>query len=269
MYGVVGRVAVLTVVSLLVGPACDPEARPRSARPSQAPTPVRFDPGFANGDRCPISEDDRLPPRAGCVTEVDADLDGDGGQDAFFVYAIVDGRGRPGRWSAEARLSGGDRHRLRLDATRHSYPMALGAQDIDEDGTSEVFVKVFDYLFHSASSSVVGIFLVDEGELRRVTLPGGEPLDIGVGGLTQVGEGAECRDAAGDSVRDLVVLRITTRDHSFRIWHGSERAYSIDGPTARLLDRRTRTVRADSYNDPDVRRYYQLSCGEFDPPYPF
>jgi hypothetical protein len=146
--------------------------------------------------------------------------------------------------------------------------MAIGAVDADTDGDDDVFVKVGDHLYHGASQAVVGIFVWHDGNVTRVSLDG-DPLVIRVGGVTQWGEGAHCDDVDSDGDLELLIHRVETRDHQFETWTWRERVLDWEGAEVRLVDHREGAIYPNSYTDPELRFYYQLECGRFDPPYPY
>jgi hypothetical protein len=240
-----------------------------SDRPKRTvPTPVpSASPGFENGGPCPPVSDPSVPEDSGCLTEAVGDFDGDGRDDRLLVYATV-GRGAlPRSWHMRAVLASGGSE-ISLKATRESYPVAIGSVDADGDARAEAFVKTKDFLFHSAGSSVVGLFQIEDGALQQVETETGDPFEIRVGGITQLGEGADCRDLDEESPK-LILLRIWTYDHSFKTWRFSKRIFEWQGNELAQNRRVQGTIEATDYIDPDVRRFYSIRCGDFDPTYPY
>lgn len=250
------------------GPAAESDGdRDPPAAPRTASTPARFDPGFENGGDCPRARAPHLPPRAGCVTSAAADLDGDGSPDRVAVYAVLEGA-KPKRWSLDVRLETGSFASVALAGSRHSYPVLVGAVDADADGDDDLFVKLFDHLYHGAGQAVMRIFQWDGSALVPVRRHG-KPLDFRVGGVTQWGEGAHCDDVDDDGRPELILHRIETHDHAFKRWVWREQVFTWRGSRVDLVDRRSGAIVPDAYIDPRVRFYYGFSCGSLDPPYPY
>lgn len=223
---------------LVVLPGCagDREAAPRPPAPASEPE-------FINGGECPASRHDELPDDAGCVSSVSE------GGDRLLVYARLG----PGRKPRSWRLRFGDIDQRLRAGNVASYPRAVGVTDVDNDGQSEWWVKVADYASHGAPWAGLGVFVLVDGELERITYED-EPLTVNFGGISRLGEGAVCRDGR------LVVLRAWALDRQNTRWRVSERTLELDGTAAHLVERRRHTLHVDSYTDPDLVRNYRVEC---------
>lgn len=218
----------------------------RAAEPAATPSPAA-DPEFINGGECPPSSHEELPSDAGCVSSV---VEGD---ESLLVYALLDRAAKPRLW--RLRFASGERsldRRLRAGNVT-SYPRALGATDVDADGTPEWWVKVADYASHGAAWAGLNLFVFTGDALEPVTHEG-EPLTINVGGISRLGEGATCRDGR------LVALRVWARDRQNTRWWISERTFELDGTRARLIDRRRRPLEIETYSDPRLAHNYRVEC---------
>lgn len=219
------------------------------------PEPPTTDPEFINGGGCPASRHDDLAEDAGCVSTV---AEGDA---RLRVYALLDGDAKPRRWRMRFE-SGGDEIDQRLRAGNvTSYPRALGATDVNGDGTTEWWVKVRDYASHGAAWAGLELFVLDGDALVPIEHEG-EPLTINFGGISRLGEGATCRNDR------LVALRVWARDRQNTRWWISERTFSLEGLEATLVGRRRRSLEIESYADQRLARNYRVEChGETFTPY--
>ncbi len=154
-----------------------------------------------------------------------------------------------------------------LPSDENSYPRAIGAVDADGDGVDEVFVKVYDHLYHSGASPVVGIFRMEGSRLVRVRARGQGPLEISVGGIVNFGEGLECSDMTGDGRPDLVTLRVDEATDDSPHW--VKHVYAWRGTDVELVETLRGRLRVDGPTDPKIRRFYHLVCKELDPPPPY
>jgi hypothetical protein len=135
----------------------------------------------------------------------------------------------------------------------YSYPRALGAADVNNDGRDEWWIKANDLTGHGAPWQTTNLLVVRGSHLIPVKYEGVR-LAINVGGIARLGEGAECRNGR------LVVLRAEAQNVRNTRWRYSERTLRIDGYRARLLQREEGVLRIDDYNDPDLDRFYAIDC---------
>ena len=237
-----GHVAAPAVLCLFLLAACA-----GSGESPRAPRPPLADPEFINGAACPPSRHAELPEDAGCVSSVSR------GDQRLLVYALLGGDEKPRLW--RLRFASGEREidrRLRAGNVT-SYPRALGATDLNSDGSAEWWIKVADYASHGAAWAGLNLFVFARDGLVPVTFEG-EPLTINFGGISRLGEGAVCRDG------ELVALRVWARDRQNTRWWISERRFEIDGTRATFLDRRRVPLEIEDYADPDLARNYRVEC---------
>ena len=244
------RVTAWALVCVLSLAACGGSDGPAPAR-----TGPPAEPEFVNGQPCPASRHAELPDDAGCVSSATR------GDQRLLVYALLNRAEKPRSW--RLRFESGDTEtdrRLRAGNVT-SYPRALGATDLNSDGSAEWWVKVADYASHGAAWAGLNLFVPTGDALSPVTFEG-EPLTINFGGISRLGEGAECRDG------ELVALRVWARDRQNTKWWISERRFEVTGTTATLLGRRRVSLEIENYADPDLARNYRVECdGETFTPY--
>ncbi|MDQ4124804.1 MAG: metallophosphoesterase family protein, partial [Actinomycetota bacterium] len=191
------------------------------------------------------------------------DLDGDGANDTVTLETAG-----ARRWDLVATLASGEVVRAPLpQVDRFTNVQVVGATDADGDGDDEVFVNVGDVVYHGGSTSVLGLFALRGETLERVTDADGTPFDLPVGGVSNFGEGVECRDVDGDGAPELQLLRIDSATSARSRW--IEQVYRWRGDDLALVRTTRGTLRRQGYTDPRVLRFYELHCGRLDPPYPF
>jgi predicted phosphodiesterase len=189
---------------------------------------------------------------------VAGDFDGDGAGDLLSLD-------RDGGLRLE--LAAGGVATARLRVPRFTEPQVVGATDVDSDGDDEAFVNVVDHVYHGGTTSVLGLFALRGERLARVADTRGNALEIPVGGVSNFGEGVECRDVDGDGTPELQLLRIDSASSARSRW--TEKVYRWRGERLELLDTNRGTLRRDGFNDPRVLRFYELHCGRLDPAFPF
>ena len=209
------------------------------------------------------------PGAAGCVSSFTGDFDGDGLADKFSVFAYLDPKGFPIDWNIRLDLRGKPGATFALiPADGFTYPEAVGATDADGDGDDEMFVNVADHVYHGGTTSVLALYRMLPGALVRVDGPGGKPLDIAVGGVSNFGEGLECRDLDGDGTPELQLLRIDSASSARSRWSVQVYRWTDEG-SLELVEKKRGTLRRRGFTDPRVLRFYELHCGRLDPPYPY
>lgn len=237
------RVTAWQLLCVLVLVACGGADQPAPARPGPL-----ADPEFVNGQECPPSRHAELPDDAGCVSSATRE------DERLLVYALLDSAAKPRSWRLRFESGDAATDRRLLAGNVTSYPRALGATDLNSDGSVEWWIKVADYASHGAAWAGLNLFVSAGDGLTPVTYEG-EPLTINFGGISRLGEGAECR---GD---ELVALRVWARDRQNTKWWVSERRYAITGTTATFLGRRRVPLVIETYSDPDLARNYRVECG--------
>lgn len=241
--------------------ACSGDEAAPVARPSASPT-------FAAGEPCPQIQTDEAIPQ-GCITDAHGDVDGDGRDDVATVFAQVNQKRMPLSWWLVVETSTDQPLDVtwRLRPGKFSYPRMVGIADANGDNRAEVFVKVSDHLYHSGASPILHVFGMGDEGLFRYFDERGEPFTIDVGGVSNFGTGAECKNGDHDPALELVKLRVdsATSDNP----RTSETVFEWRGQ--RLVQGKTvrGRIERDGPTDPDVFRYYQFKCGELDPPFPY
>ncbi len=215
--------------------------------PSQSTSPSPSGVSFTNGGRCPRASDPSLAGNAGCVTSV---VRGDAN---FSVYARMGDTRRPRTWWMHVSGPGVEIDQRLQAGNAYSYPRAVGATDIDEDGAPEWWVKVMDFTSHGAPWSRLNLFVGSGDSLVPISYEK-EPLSVNFGGIARLGEGAACRDGR------LVLLRAEAQNVRNTRWRVIERSFEIAGGTARFLGRTEDTLMIEDYNDPDLDPYYLVTC---------
>ncbi len=237
------RIAVLFLLVTMLT-SCSEDRPPGDSRPETAPSaPPESD--FISGGDCPSSRVPGLPERTGCVSVAARD------DLKLFVYASLNQASRPRNW--HVRLIAPDKkieHRLETDL---DYPRAAGASDVDGDGRFEWWIRMGNYASHGAPWGYMNLFFPEGGKLVPLTFEG-RPLPINYGGISRLGEGAECRDG------NLVLLRAEAQDVRNTRWKISERILSIDGHQATSVGREQHRVVVENYVDPRIRRYFRVEC---------
>jgi hypothetical protein len=235
------------VLAVVVLGACS-QAEPQ-ASPGSRPRPT----DFVNGGTCEPLELERLPPAAGCATEVTGDADGDGSTDTLTLYARIDEDLRPRSWHLRLTMSD-ETSDQELDAgSKFSYPRAIGSADVNDDGRSEFFVKTLDLSGHGTPWKQLNLFVFQDSKLAIVTHEG-DPLALRLGGITRMGEGVAC---PGDR---LALLRAEARNIRNTRWDTSARIFTLRDTKARFVERTSGALTLSDYNDPALDRYYQLNC---------
>jgi hypothetical protein len=217
---------------------------------------------FDNGLPCPVSGDAAVPPGSGCVSEARADLDGDGTDDRFLLFASLNDDGTPRRWLAMADLSSAGVTPVAVVPTGQGvatvYPRVIGAVDANGDGRAEVFVKLSAILYHVGGEQIEGVFGVRGGRVRPVTVMGGGRFVFRAGGISRYGDGALCARRGGRRV--LLVRHVEQVQPSF--WERTERAFVWRGLTVRETSQRSdRKPLTLHITDPPIDPYYHLDCG--------
>jgi hypothetical protein len=204
---------------------------------------------LVNGGVCPAGDVGQLGDRLGCVTTAHSD------DATLFVYAIVDGESFPVKWRIRYETDDAVIDQALEAGNPFSYPRAIGAVDVDEDGTDEWLIKNVDLAGHGTNWQRLQIYFVDDDRLLSPTYEG-EPLYVNVGGISRMGEGARCENGR------LILLRVEAKDRQNTIWEYSERVLDIGPSRAELVTRREGKLRLSDYNDPKLDPYYRLECGD-------
>jgi hypothetical protein len=244
---VVRRLSFLVLAGVLASSCSDDgrSARQPEAEASPVVTPSAQPATFVNGGPCPLWEGPDLPVGAGCVSTVEA------GVETLTVYASVGPDRKPQRW--HIRYVSEDTELEQDLAAGADYPRAVGASDIDGDGTPEWWLKVFDYASHGAPWARLNLMFVRSNGLVPLTLDG-DAMAINYGGISRMGEGASCAEG------EITLFRAEARNPRNTRWELSRRTYRIDGTVASYLGEKRVVEMFDSYVDPSLRRYFRVIC---------
>lgn len=199
------------------------------------------------GGGCP--DDDAIPPDGATdVSQVDADVDGDGADDRVAAYRGTDGDRRIG-----VELAAGGTAAVDAGAGQVEGPAplsVLGGVDLSGDGETVVALTGA-----GASVIIVGLFQFVDCALARVSFQSGQAVEFPVGGAITHGDGLRCAPG-GDGPR-LVRLSATSTDgESFT---ATETGYRVDRNTLVEVDTQTTTLTRGS-DDEAINAYYTLDC---------
>lgn len=197
--------------------------------------------------------DGALPAEADNHTLAGGDVDGDGLVDTLHAYSIGD-PSTPGGWWIQVSFAAGGGHALQLFdiGTSVSGARPFDGFDINGDGTEEFFAVVGA----GASATIMGLFDVEDCELRRVTL-GGQPSEFAVGGGLNFINGFDCVDIDGNGANDFLVTYSGAR-------LGETEEFEVIGSQYALLDGELSLIVADglgvNQGDPLFATYSSAGC---------
>lgn len=181
----------LCFLLLAVASGCPQPTTPRTS-PNRSPHEMESPRAFTEGQPCPSTSQEATGNATGCETTIEAELDGDGQEDAVVVQARLDDAGYPVSWSAIALMSDGQQGEVELEAPRASAPSylrALAAHDLDADGSDEVLIG----LSRGAAVQTVAVLAHGEGGIGFVRRESTRaPFLIHIGGSGSVGAGGRC-----------------------------------------------------------------------------
>jgi hypothetical protein len=253
-------VAALTMLAGCAGDGGDDEGAAESSSstsgatsPTSAPPPVETSSTTASttagGTGCP--GDDPVPPEgAQEVSEVSADVDGDGADDRVFAYRRGDGTRRVGVELAAGGTAAVDANAVAIEGPA---PLsALGGVALGGDGET-----VFALTGAGASVIIVGLFQFVECALARVVYSSGEDAELPVSGAITHGDGIACTDET------LVRLSATSTDGE--TFTTTDTSYQVDGNTLIEVDSETATL-TRATDDEEINRYYVLDCPALENP---
>jgi hypothetical protein len=212
-------VAVLITASMLAPVACsrgsdDPTLQGEVPTTSATTTTTRPTTTTTTGPACPAV--DRYTGEAG-LAEHRADVDGDQRTDVAQSFPTA---GADDRVTLLVDLAAGGGATTEVDS-EPGFPAALlGPSVLERDDHQELlWVRVGA----GASTVIVGLYWFDDCGLAPVTFPGGEPVELPVGGSVGSVAGAEC-GSERDPDADLLVregrldgdeYEITTTEHRY------------------------------------------------------
>jgi hypothetical protein len=175
------------------------------------------------------------------------------------IYAEVDAHGIPTSWHLRLESPGHPVDQILHAGNAFSYPRAIGEIDVQGDGEVEWLVKTFDLTGHGAAWQQLGLFVARKDRLRPVRFEG-EILAIRVGGISRMGEGADCEGGR------VTLFHVEAEDRQNTHWSYSARRFDIDGARARFTGRTTGKVKLKGYNDPKLDPFYEVRSHDFSYP---
>jgi hypothetical protein len=208
-FGRTERIALILIVCAIGCSACTASSGDAGSGPTPARTTPGASPTIVDEAPCPLAPGDLgLPPGAGCASSATGTFETGEGLQSLIVYADLDARRFPVAWRVRVTRDADDPLDERLGyGSEFSYPEVLGAENADDIGPDEAFVKVLTHSFHSGRTHEVAILGVRDGHVFTVEADG-EPLVFQVGGVSYSGWGAECRDVDLDGSPEFLVLSI-------------------------------------------------------------
>lgn len=264
-----GRARAAMLAALLAVGACsgsdpDPGAGPSSSTTGAGPTAsfapstgstssTTNDDGDTTGDGEPGGSAGRAcpdngpvpPPGATEVTEVAADVDGDGRNDRVVSYRRAGGTGRVGAELAAggtAAVDAGD-----ADALDGPVPLrVLGGAELGGDGETVVAITGA-----GASVIVVGLFQFVECAVAQVAFPSGQTVALPVGGGITHGDGVAC---LGGSLTTLSAM-----SDDGETFDTDDTGYRVDGNTLVEVGTESATLTRPG-DSAALDRYYTLDC---------
>lgn len=193
---------------------------------------------------CAVSEGPIPPAGAADVSEVSADVDGDGAPDRVVAYRESDGNRRVAVELAAGGTAAVDASESSIDGPA---PLSvLGGVDLGGDGQTVLAITSA-----GASVVVVGLFQFVECALARVSFEAGQPAELPVGGGVTHGDGLACTDES------LVVLSATSADGE--TFTATETTYQVDGNTLVELGAESATLTRGG-DDAELERYSTIDC---------
>ena len=199
------------------------------------------------GDNC--ADTGAVPPEGAVdVSEADADVDGDGADDAVFAYRRGDGARR-----VAVELAAGGTAAVDAAANPSEGPSpltVLGGVELGGEGDTVVAVTGA-----GASVVTVGLFQFVDCSLARVTFESGADVELPVSGAITHGDGLRCAGSDGDP--PLTRLSATSTDG--QTFTATETGYRIEGSTLVELDSQTETLTREA-DDEEIAAYYTLDC---------
>ncbi|MGQ0833169.1 MAG: hypothetical protein ACT4OV_15990 [Microthrixaceae bacterium] len=193
----------------------------------------------------PACDSVSVPAGATSVAEASGDLDGDGATDTLRSYLLGDAE-----WHLQVALAADGGADLVVTTGGVDAVTVLGGADVDGDGGDELWARTGS----GASATILGFARFRDCALERVTSPGGEPIELPIGGTVGTASGAACGSGVG-SAADLTVYTASNIEGS--AYEITATAYELDG--AQLVEQGTKSSSA-SYGDDAFVRASSFSC---------
>ena len=155
-----------------------------------------------------------MPGRAGRMSRIAGDFDGDHARDHLIAYAQLDAAGQPSQWHVRIVLATGVTADLALANTPDwigpNGLVARRAVDANRDGRDEGFVTSTG----GASNDAYNIFALARCDIRQVRVAGSGPLRFAVGASVGHAEGFDCQGTDRHGRRLLALWGVErTVDH--------------------------------------------------------
>jgi hypothetical protein len=244
--------AVVVALSVLAGCAggdgregAAPEPSSTTVAAPSTPSPPVSSPTSTEGLGAGCPGNDPVPPDgAQDVSEVSADVDGDGADDRVLAYRRGDGARR-----LAVDVAAGGTAAVDASATEVEGPASLsvlGGARLGGDGET-----VFALTGAGASVVIVGLFQFVECALARVSFPSSQDVELPVGGGITHGDGIACSDGA------LVRLSATSTDGE--TFTATKTRYQVDGNTLIEAGTQTSTL-TRAVDDEAINAYYAIDC---------
>jgi hypothetical protein len=183
-----------------------------------------------------------VPADASGMTELEAEVDGDGQPDVLRTFLVGD------VWHLQVQVAAGGGAELDLATADAGGVGLVGGADVDGDGRDEIWARVGS----GASATILGLARYDACALVRVAIAGA-PAELPVGGSVGSAAGIECRSPGVDA--DLSVFSAMHRDESQYDVTATE--YDLQG--AELVPGTSSTSTVDAADDAFIR-YTSFAC---------
>lgn len=259
------RGTVVLLLWTLVGVSCG-QATDGAATRTTGPTPSASTPAATALPEagCSPADEQRLLEDTECLDAADADLDGDGAPARVVLSAPRSVE--PGEDTVvptlRADLPGGRVVEADLESVRRTAALRIvGGADAGGGSGEELFVAVD----RGASTEVLVLFALDDGELVEVRTTAGETFRFSIRGSVSHGNGVACRDADGDGALELVLLSAQRTGNG---WEWEEQVHEWRDGTVELVDTRRGAIGSDQDGDPpeSLEGYWSLDCGDVQAP---
>lgn len=217
-------------------------AAPATTTTTNAPATTAGPPTSAALAPCPAVE---ASDEAEDVTEVAADVDGDGAADRVRSQ-------RAGGWFLVVDLARGGGAVAEVAVSPDASVRVLGGADVDSDGAAEVWARTGA----GASTTIVGVLRLRGCVLAQVRFASGDPVELPVGGSVGSAAGVACEATAPDA--HLTAYAAMHLDGGR--YEVTAIEYALDEVTLRPIG--DPTITTATADDPAFARATTLSCGD-------
>jgi hypothetical protein len=152
-----------------------------------------------------------MPGRAGKISRLAGDFDGDNARDQLLAYAELDAAGQPGQWHVRVVLATGGSADLAVSSGDWISPNGLVARravDANNDGRDEGFVTSTG----GASNDAYNIFVLADCQVRQVRVTGAGGFQLLVGASAGHAEGFDCHGTDRRGRRLLTLWSVERAD---------------------------------------------------------